>query len=61
MHCKIKDKVKNVSVFSIIVFLILAAYSLCLLYMIFWAFMTSVKNYDDYLFDSAIAFPKTFD
>lgn len=61
MKVKIKEKFSNVSIFSVIVFVLLAVYSICLLYMIFWALTTSVKTEDDYLFGGALSLPKTFD
>ena len=48
---------KKISPISVVVFIVLMVYGLALLYMVFWALMTSLKDVDEYLFGNSLALP----
>ena len=54
----LKNRREKINLFSIIFFLILFFYSIILLWSLSWAFFTSIKTNDYFLFEDNLFFPK---
>ena len=53
-----KKRKLKFSIFNTIVCSVLILYSLCMLYLLFWGFITAFKTVDDFQFNSVLALPE---